>query len=329
MTSPATWASSRRPHRAAWAIALLGVAAATLQILDANPAVSQTVSVTALRAERDPGLDPSAAVWGRAREVEIPLTAQQTTPPFGGGSIPAIRVRALHYRGTLYLRLVWDDDRKDDRTGAPEQFADAVAVEFPAATAASVPSVCMGQADGGVNIWQWRADREAAARDRPSGDGYVDDYPDNYPDNEDLDFPAREAGNPVAGARPVQDLVAVGFGTLEPAGTQAIEGRGRYTGSYESGEWAVVLARPFASPGEGRPTFATGTTTDVAFAVWNGREGDRDGKKSVSQFARLVVSDRSMPSAPWQGWWFVAIPVVGGLLVALWLLVRPPKTATR
>jgi DMSO reductase family type II enzyme heme b subunit len=44
----------------------------------------------------------------------------------------------------------------------------------------------------------------------------------------------------------------------------------------------VVLRRALAATGEQAVRLVPGQTVPVAFAVWNGSAGDRDGKKSVT-----------------------------------------------
>ncbi len=289
--------------------------AAILQVLGANPAVSQSTSLIAMRIEQAPTLDPEDAAWKRAPAVEMALTAQSVSYPFGGGSVPAARVQAMHDNSTLFVRVSWNDTTEDNSTVAPEDFADAVAVEFPAVAATSTPSICMGQADSGVNIWQWRADSERPLPTTAS-ELHPDGYVDEYPSTDDLYFPARAAGNPYAGARgPVQDLVAVGFGTLGPAADQSVEGKGVRGRS----SWSVVFARPFASPDASRPTFAVGTTTDMSVAAWDGAADDRNGKKSISAFLRLSVSGEVLPPAPIGR--TTVLATLGGIVSVLFLLV--------
>jgi len=301
------------------------VAAAGLMTFDLNPAASQTAPITALRAASDPGLDPDAAPWDDAQEVTLPLAAQTITYPFGGGGTSEVRVRALHHGNDLFVRVAWDDSSRSSTTREVRQFTDAAAVEFPAEAASSVPAVCMGQVDGGVNIWQWRADHDADNGRRPaSEDAYVDVEPPGggY-------APAEELGNPVALRRAAQDLVAEGFGTLEKAATQRVRAHGRYSRGDPTtpGTWTVVFRRPFATPGPGQPGFGVGDTVDVAFAVWNGDEGERNGLKSVSDFARLTLAKGTQPSPPWQGWWFVLVPVAALALYGTWRLIRTPRPA--
>lgn len=277
------------------AVVLCLAVAALLQVLDANPAVSQSTSLTAMRTDRAPSLDPGDSVWKRAPAVEVPLSAQSVTYPFGGGSVAMVRAQAMHDDDTLFVRVSWDDSTADIRTSRVEDFADAVAVQFPAVASSSAPAICMGQADNGVNIWQWRADRQGelpGAVEDLNANGYVD----LYPSTDDLFFTAREAGNVVAqdGKTPVEDLVAGGFGTLSPAADQSVLGQGHWG----SGKWAVVFSRPFVSDDDGRPTFDVGSVTDVAVAAWDGDHDDRNGQKAVSQFLRLSITGEELPAMP-------------------------------
>lgn len=284
-----------RMGRRLLAAALL--AGAVLQVTHVNPAVSQTETLVAWAADSAPGLDPASELWKRTAALDVPLTAQQVTYPHGG-HLPMVQARALHHDGTLYVRVEWEDPTADDRTVNPganaeaDAFSDAVAVEFPATAASTVPSVCMGQADSGVNIWHWRADSQ---RGRPDGieDLSSTGYVDGYPNTSDLFYTARQAGNPYAVVtdNPVQNLVARGFGTLGPAAQQAVTGRGVRRGH----RWSVVFARPFAAPANGQPDFTMGTTSDIAFAVWDGAARERNGRKSVSAFVKLSISTAGQP----------------------------------
>lgn len=277
---------------AAAVVAVLGVAVG-LRLTETNLAAAQTPVLTAQRVDTDPGLDPSAAVWAGAPPTEVVLTAQRITFP-AGGSVPMVEARALHHDETLYVRLTWTDETLNDRSFATEDFSDAVAIEFPADAASSVPSVCMGQADAGVNIWYWRADSETGIP-ATAADAQPNALVDLYPSEDDLFYPARAAGNPIALADgSVQNLVAQAFGSLAPAVDQTVTG----SGAHADGAWSVVIARPFAGSTEDEASFAVGSTTDVAFAVWDGANQERNGQKSVSQFLRLELSDAAVTAAP-------------------------------
>ncbi|MGZ5298409.1 MAG: ethylbenzene dehydrogenase-related protein [Actinomycetota bacterium] len=303
---------SRWQGRRIGVLALMVLAALALRVANANPAQSQSTTLQAWRVDRDPTLSPSADVWSDILPISVPLTAQQGVYPLGGGSVATVQVKAIHHEDRLYLRVEWADRSHDVSTNHVTSFADAVAVEFPSVAASTVPAVCMGQADGGVNIWQWRADRQANLSASSSGDRPVVDY---YPSRDDLWFPAREAGNPYASVagNPVQTLAAQSFGTIGPTPEQPVVGQA----SYEGGHWSVVFSRAFASPGADQPAFAVNEETDIAFAVWDGNNGDRDGQKQVSQFVRMSFSKQ----APTPGWGWVPIVLAFALFIPVLVLM--------
>ena len=84
-----------------------------------------------------------------------------------------------------------------------------------------------------------------------------------------------------------EDLVAQGFGTLRarPAAEQAVTAKGIYA----TDAYRVVFQRALTGPSESTVTLQAGSTVPVAFAVWNGSAGDRDGKKSVTIWQDLKI----------------------------------------
>ncbi|GIW16927.1 ethylbenzene dehydrogenase-related protein [Tepidiforma sp.] len=283
--------------------------AGVLQFTGVNPAASQAVLLVAYESPRDPGLDPASPAWDAIRAVEIPLTAQRGSYAAGGGSVATVRLKALHYGGRLYVRAEWTDRTENASALRVEDFTDAAALEFPSRTAAVVPSVCMGQPDAGVNIWYWRADVDAGSVDLAAA--YPNMHVDGYPFEDDTFLTARGAGNPVAADNPVQTLTSRLFGYLTTSPVQDAAGKGMRT---DTG-WAVVFARPFRSPGPDHADFAPGARTDLAVAVWDGANQERDGMKSVSQFITLQVAAAGLPGEGGIDGRFVAIAAI--LLVGL------------
>lgn len=269
---------------------LLGMVlvAVLLRVTDANPAIAQTQTIGAWRVSSEPALDGSAPEWQSIAPIFLPTTAQQVTPPMGGGAIQRVAVRAVHWEERLYVMLEWADPTPDYFTDRYEAFTDAAAIQFPAEAGSEVPFICMGQADQAVNLWQWRSDQQQGAPGLPA-DGYVD----LYPSTDDLYFPARAAGNPLSqlDRSPVRNLVAGGFGTLTATDQGELEGHGLHSG----GRWMVVYSRPFDPSGELQPTFGGEQPVDVALAVWDGSKGERDGIKSVSSFTQLVITPEDPP----------------------------------
>jgi complex iron-sulfur molybdoenzyme family reductase subunit gamma len=60
-------------------------------------------------------------------------------------------------------------------------------------------------------------------------------------------------------------------------------------GVYGQGSYEVMFRRTLSATGEGAVTLRPGNTVPVAFAVWNGSAGDRDGKKSVTIWQDLRI----------------------------------------
>lgn len=275
----------RRHRRLVAGLAAAFAVAALLQATNTNPAVSQTLSLTAYEAADDPGVDPEAAVWKDISGVNIPLSAQAGSY-VAGGSVQTVRAQALHYNSQLYVRVSWPDETDDSSTTKVEDFSDAVALEFPQSATAAVPSICMGQADSAVNIWQWRADSNNGVQD--PNIVYANSSVDAYPYTDSLFYTAREANNPYAHTErgPVQSLYSKAFGELQTLDFQEVQGLGKRT----SDGWAVVFERKFDTGHAGHAVFAASTRMDMAFAVWDGSQDERNGKKAVSQFVTLGIA---------------------------------------
>ena len=260
--------------------AALLLAAAILTQLNVRLASSQAPSLVSTHTGSDVPLDdPLASVWDSTTPVEIPLSAQTITIPKGGGSIRAVSARSLNDGRKVYFRLEWEDPTEDTSAFAPQDFRDAAAIEFPASGVSSVPSFCMGQIGGQVNIWQWKGDWQADI-----DHGFVD-VPDAYPNvqsdlyqfqQDDTFYPGRAVGNLISETErksPVEDLVSAGFGTLTTADVQKVQGKG----VWQDGKWYVLFARDMDLGGDFYVPFKRGQTTNVAFAVWDGANGERNG----------------------------------------------------
>ena len=287
-------------------------AAAVLTLGDMRLASSQTVTPVAKQADAEVPLDdPFDGVWKSANPIEAPLSGQQVIQPRGGGN-RTVTARALHDNDRLYVLLEWQDDTEDLLVSRQTEFTDAVAVQFPVSEGESVPSFCMGDPTAPVNVWQWKG-----AWQNDIDQGYVDIqdvYPnvqvDSYPfEDEDVFFPARSVGNIFAEpdrTTPVDNLLAGSFGTLTQADDQIVDG----SGEWRDGSWRVLFARDLDS-GEGYARFSVNESTNVAFAVWDGSENERNGIKSVSQFLTLTLSDEIAEGGGGIEGWQIALIVIG------------------
>jgi complex iron-sulfur molybdoenzyme family reductase subunit gamma len=288
-----------RPSGASAVLAALAVAVA-VAALNVMPVESQSLRLEALEASAAVPLDdPWDAVWDGAPSQEVPLSAQAIAPPFGGGTIEALTARALHDGQRLYILLEWADDEVDDAVNGFEEFSDAAAVQFPAASADSLPPFTMGGRGAPVNIWQWKAVWQADIEGgfATSQTRYPNTYVDEYPNADDpLYKPAAHVGNPLAQREhdsAVENLIAEGFGTLTNADVQDIDG----SGEWREGRWRALFARALEPADESQAGFEVGLASNVAFAVWDGSSGERDGVKSIAQFIELAVGEGAAPAA--------------------------------
>jgi hypothetical protein len=257
--------------------------------------------IDALRVNALPD-HPDAGAWKNIPSVELhmmPLWWRYNRPEY-------VTVQAAHDGKSIALLLVWSDDTHDTMVVRPQDFRDAAAVEF--SLEADPPFFAMGEKGRFVNIWMWKSEREAdLARFGDVDAQYPNIGIDSYPNVEKSPYeqPMRNAltlqsnptfvtgwgaGNIVSDPTrrsAAEDLAAQGFGTLKarPPIDQTVEAHG----VYETGSYRVMLKRSLEGKGENAVDLRPGTTAPVAFAVWNGAAGDRNGKKSVTIWQELVV----------------------------------------
>lgn len=250
--------------------------------------------------------DPSATLWQQAKLVAIRTRTLWLRPQ----EVDPIRVASYHNEKEIGILLEWDDPVGNHEMLRHEDFRDAAAVQFPMLE--SEPTYAMGAHKGPVNIWHWKADWEA---DLTHYHDVQDRYPnmawDLYPFlREDLQSernPVRiatashnptyvtgwGAGNPFSlpsRLTPVENLNATGLGTLtsRPPEHQTVKGHGLWI----DGKWRVVMVRSLRTENDRDAQLKVGTTVPVAFAIWDGAQGDRDGRKAVTVWQRLTLEPK-------------------------------------
>jgi mono/diheme cytochrome c family protein len=248
---------------------------------------------------------PDSGLWQRASPVDLHLM-----PLWWRADRPEeLTVRALHDGKDLAILLSWADTSHDATAIRPQDFRDAAAVAF--SLSPDPPFFAMGQPGGPVNIWMWKAERQADLE--PAFQDLEKVYPnigiDSYPNllRSPLEQPMRHAltlqsdptfvtawgaGNIVADPTrksATEDLRAEGFGTLRarPRRDQNVDA----LGVHETGAYHVQLRRALRGGGADAVSLAPGSRTAVSFAIWNGAAGDRDGKKSVTIWQELLVAE--------------------------------------
>jgi Ethylbenzene dehydrogenase len=246
-------------------------------------------------------LDGADRALGQVDPLKIELQIQDLTFPNGGGSVQEVEVRSFHNGETIFFGIKWNDASKNDRAIAHEQFRDAVGLMFPLETVKVISpekpfSPRMGDRGKPVNIWHWKADWEKELLIDCGIEHMEDQYPNMWHDFDSDPHPCLNnkevhesadlmAGGIAAGSllslprgRSVEDLNAVGFGTLTSQTHQDVNGEG----TWNNGTWDVVIYRPLTTSDENDVQFVPGKSTFFNMAVWNGNDGDRNGQKNVS-----------------------------------------------
>jgi mono/diheme cytochrome c family protein len=223
----------------------------------------------------------------RTPDYQIPLMALWPCPhPLHG-----IHVCTAHNGKQIAFLLEWDAPEPSHAAVGFREFRDGAAVQF--SLSGQYTFLGMGDKDNPVNVWHWKSDWQAelAGQREDVDTRYSSMHVDSYPRSEPIFVTARAAGNLIAAEQrvsPVEDLNAVGFGTLEaqPATEQNVVGHGVWKG----GRWRVLFVRDLTSKNQNDQQFKVGeATTPVAFAVWAGEHGDRDGQKAVSTWFNLKL----------------------------------------
>lgn len=242
----------------------------------------RTGSIDARRVEPPlPADDPDDERWDGAPVTRAAMQPQQQAPPFlHTPTIATLDVRALFDGTTLAFLLEWDD-AADDHIEHMAAFRDAAAVMIPLDGGAQPPPITMGSNDRPVYIAQWKASWQ---HDVDEGFQDVDRafprwFNDVYPGHETLAalgmdgtaaetfYPGLAAGNPMsdqARRSPVEELVAVGFGTLTTRAEQHARGRG----VHRDGRWRVAIG--VSMDGDDAPALRGASLVPVAFALWDG-----------------------------------------------------------
>jgi hypothetical protein len=244
-----------------------------------------------LRASRVRGElpgDPLDAAWEHVESVHVPLSPLWPEPY----PIPGVAVRALHNGKRIVLQLQWRDEILDGAPVRVQDFQDAAALQFSLSGRAGF--VGMGDAQNPVNIWQWKAGwQQDVDGQRPDVElAYASLHVDVYPEASlhGLYRTAGAAGNLLAASgltSPIEDANASGFGTMtsQPGSSQNVQGRG----IWRDGFWSVVFGRELSSKDAGDVALKPGAEVPLAFAIWNGTQRDRNGRKVFSHWHRLVL----------------------------------------
>jgi DMSO reductase family type II enzyme heme b subunit len=239
--------------------------------------------VRAPRAKGRLPVDPADPYWEGMDPARVPLNPLWPEKDL----IYAVAVRAVHDGKRVAILCTWKDPAADGAPVRVQDFQDAVALQF--SMNGNTPFLGMGDTNNPVNIWQWKAGWQQEA------EGHRQDMADQYPAmHSDTYFAtsyrtAEAAGNPISVPHksPIEDANARGFGTIksQPLSGQNVTGKG----IWRDGSWSVVFIRDLASKDADDVKLTLGKPVPLAFAVWDGQNRDRNGRKVVSNWHKLLL----------------------------------------
>ncbi len=229
---------------------------------------------------------PMDIAWEQFDNVRVPLNPLWPEPY----PVPAVAVTALHDGKRIAILLQWRDNIASGAPVRVEDFQDAVALQF--SINGTTPFLGMGDANNPVNIWMWKAGwQQAMDGQRPDVDtAHPSMHVDTYFETRVLYRTAEAAGNLQSRLEltsPVEDANARGFGTFnaQSAKGQNVGGKG----IWRDGHWSVLVTRELKSRDSDDVKLQAGKSIPLAFAVWNGDQRDRNGRKVISNWYQLVL----------------------------------------
>lgn len=245
----------------------------------------EDATIRVVRAAQLP-TTPSDPAWEQFDSFRIPLNPLWPEPY----PVLAVAITALHDGKSIAILCQWKDAIV---SGAPirvQDFQDSMAVQF--ALGGQPAFIGMGDAQNPVNLWYWRAGwQQEVDGERPDMSArYASMHVDTYFQPERHFRTAETAGNVLAREHPkspIEEANAHGFGTLksQPSGDQNVSGRG----IWRDGFWNVMFVRELKSDSPDDVKLDEKDPVPVAFAVWNGEQRDRNGRKVISNWYQLTL----------------------------------------
>jgi hypothetical protein len=255
-------------------------------------------------------LDPLSPQWAQIPAIEVTMLPQaMTMPMLDKASVLKATVQAVANGNEIAWLVVWDDPHPDFNVDSG-RFCDAVALEFPLAPNAPV---MMGGPTAPVQLLHWKAiwqkdldehfqdvqdlhpdywvDLYWFAKPRPTTRPNTVAYrvPGSFDDPRSHQFfPAFAAGNPVSNFhrdRPVEELVAAGFGGAATQRNVAASGRG----VWNAGRWHVVFSRPMNTDDALDYQFHFRTSGQFTVAIWDGGHDNVGGRKHYSDWVPFTI----------------------------------------
>jgi DMSO reductase family type II enzyme heme b subunit len=255
---------------------------------------AENTVVKADRVEGDLPGSPDDARWEKAAPATFYLVPQLIAGErFFTPSNDTITVRALYNDKAIALLLEWDDRTKSiPGDEAAEKIADApiaedgVAVQLPVTLQKGMakPYFGMGDTARPVNIWQWKS----GTKDTAESIGLTNSR----------------------GFREIEKRDANSAGLMAKA-------------SYSDGTWKALMTRPLTTSIPAQDIqFSEGRFIPIAFAAWDGSNGEQGAKHTMTTWYWLLLKP-----AGGLGPLVAALLVIGLIAVGLLWWTRGAKPA--
>jgi cytochrome c oxidase subunit 2 len=137
------------------------------------------------------------------------------------------------------------------------------------------------------NLWHWKADRDAEVWRgvKPGRKAYADHhYPFEKTEVLPITTPKLKS--------PVQDLLAERAGSITRKTLEQVQGRG----VWKDGRWTVMFTRSLVTDNTDQDAQIGSGIRRFGFAVWDGDQGDRGGRKSISDWVELDILPAGEPA---------------------------------
>lgn len=244
--------------------------------------------------EEDIPADPDSPFWTDiAIPTEIALGPQlMVVPRLWVPSVNAATVKSIYNKNEIGFLVEWDD-----RTGTQDiTFKDAFAIQFPSKFKEGVqkPHFAMGVKGGGVNMWHWKADYNPEAQ--------VEGFQN-----------IRE----ISGGSSFVELNAKGFSKhpdVQKAESQTVRG----SSIWQNGKWRVVMIRSLKTGNSNDIQFEKNKNIPLAFAAWDGANGDLGGKHNVAPWYYLILASPASNTI----YIYIALAVIMSVGGEMWFIAR-------
>lgn len=223
-----------------------------------DPTVTEVTVGTTIKAARLPDNvylrdvnDPDDIIWARIPAYRVGLTAAppvhaSTQLRYDPTQSGFVYFQIARTADRFYVRMRWPD-ASENRDTTVDRFSDGAAIQF--ALNGPDTSFMMGTApDYPVNIWYWRADRNAVENLAAAGFGSTTLLPDQ---------------------------AVTGKATYHSDDHDRNQ------------QWHLVMSRKLDVSGDYQIGLQSGTVP-VSFALWQGENGQRDGNKILNMGWVLV-----------------------------------------